>query len=143
MAEPAAAGHVYRIGLRDGKPAHYWIILNDPQLTDGTFLAVSFTDRHNLDAVPDIWETGYAVCAAFALSKPSVLALNYAVVKTQVWLDGFDAGFVGMCTTEALRRARCNFVWYPRFLRPVVSKYARPYEGEWRTSCGDPPQRCR
>lgn len=138
MAAEANEGDVYRINLYDGKPAHYWIVLNQPQAIDGTFLAVSLTDRHNLDPISDVWEFNYPLCGSLRLSKPSIVALRYALVKTKTWLDELNAEFICTCTDAALKRARCNLIWYPQLVSADVKKYARFYAGSWE-SCGSAP----
>ncbi|NLH99656.1 MAG: hypothetical protein GX446_09220 [Chthonomonadales bacterium] len=141
MVEPARAGHVYKVDLRNGRPAHYWIVLTDPPMIDPTFIAVSLTDRHNMPAVDDIWQYGYRLCPGFGLSKPSVLKLDYAVLQTQSWLDRHQAEFVCLCTDESLRRARCNVIWYQQFLPPKVRRFATSRFAVWDLDCGPPPRR--
>ena len=138
MSEAAHEGHVYKIDLRNGKPAHRWILLNEPQTIDGSFLAVSLTDRHNLDRVSDIWEFNYPLCASVQLAKPSVSALRYALVRTQSWLDQLQAEFICTSTDAALRRARCNITWYPKFVSADVKRFARFYANTWEP-CGSAP----
>ncbi len=134
----AAEGSVYKIDLRDGKPAHYWIILHDPQIVDGRFLTVSLTDRHNLDPVSDVWEFNYSICPALKLSKPSIVALRYVLVKTQSWLDEKDAEFICTCNAATLKRARCNLLWYPRFLSSDANRLVQFYTNSW-DPCGSAP----
>ena len=138
MAEEAHEGYIYKIDLHDGKPAHYWIVLNEPRAIDGSFLVVSLTDRHNLDQVSDVWEYNYRLCESLKLSKPSIVALRYASIKNQSWLDHHDAELLGGCTVEALKRARCNLFWYPQFVKTDIKKYANFYAASW-TPCGSTP----
>lgn len=139
MVTIAKEGAVYKIDLVDGKPAHYWIVLNEPNL-QGEFLAVSFTDRHNFKTIPDVWAFGIEICPGFKLAKPSVMALPYAQVRRQVWLDQFSAELIGQCNQASLIRARCNICWYREHLRPHILSFANFYLGEWKPLCGNPPQ---
>jgi hypothetical protein len=139
VAEQAREGNIYSIDLGNGKPAHYWILLNDPQAVDGSFLAVSFTDRHNLPSISDVWQYNYRLCATLRLSKPSVIALPYAVVKQQTWLNELDAEFVCLCADDTLKRARCNFYWFQHLLKPNIRKYVNFYAVIWNADCGTAP----
>jgi hypothetical protein len=140
LAEPAREGNIYRIDLQDGKPAHYWVILNNPQELDQSFLTVSWTDRHNLP-LSDVWPYDYEVGSSFRLSKPSVIALRHVLIKTQSWLDRLEAEFFGICTAVALKRARCNLFWYPQYVSAEGRKYANFYAASWNESCGPAPPR--
>lgn len=135
-----AEGDVYKIDLQNGKPAHYYIILNDPRPLDSRFLAVSFTDRHNFPSNTDVWPLNYPLCPTLLLAKPSVVALRYAELRDQHWLNTDASEFVGHSTPEALQRARCNLFWFSQFLRVDVLKFARFYESEWKPFCGAVPQ---
>lgn len=139
MAEPAREGNVYKIDLQDRKPPHYWIVLNDPQIVDGSFLLVSFTDReHNL-GIADVWPTGYPLTPKVKLAKPSIIACTYACIQQQSWLDSYASEYLGTCSSDSLKRARCNLSWYQRFVDPKVKRYASFYAGEWFGSCGQTP----
>lgn len=139
MAKVAEEGDVFKIDLGNGKPPHYHIILFAPRI-DGTFLVVSFTDCHNLPEVADVWPYKHVVCPQFSLTKPSVIALRYALVKDQEWLIGKDAEYIGVANQETLERARCNVHWYKHLLPGRLSSYAAWYGREWTLPCGPCPQ---
>ena len=135
-----AEGNVYKIDLQNGKPAHYYIILNEPRILDGKFLAASFTDRHNFPSNTDVWPLDYPLCPTLLLAKPSVIALRYVELRDQHWLNADTVEFVSRSTPDALKRARCNIFWFSQFLRVDVLKFARFYESEWKPTCGAVPQ---
>lgn len=141
LARPAIAGNVYKIDLRDGRPAHHWIVLTDPMEIDRRFVAVSLTDRHNSPEILHVWPYGYRLCSSYSLTKPSVLALRYAVLKSQTRLDHCRAEFVDVCRPETLQRERCNLVWCRRYLNPTLVRFLGPVLDEWAKYCGAPPPR--
>lgn len=139
MPENLAEGAVYKIDLRDGKPAHYWIILNEPR-ADGTFLAVSLTYRLNVPYFADVWKYDYPLTDSFNLPKPSVIPFRFIRIETKEWLESHPTEFIGYCTPEALQRARCNLFWFDGYLRPKIQKYRNWFRGEWLNPCGPCPQ---
>ena len=140
VVNTAAEGDVYKIDLQDGKPWHYWIVLNTPNLIDGKFLIVSLTDRNNFPRNMDVWPLNYSLCASVPLAKSSVISLPHARVKDQVWLNAYNAVFVCQSTPIALQRARCNLIWFPYFLRPETKTFVRRFHNQWEALCGPAPQ---
>lgn len=134
------AGQVYKIGTVTSKPAHYYIVLNDPSPLYGNVLVVSLTDRHNFLSNTDIWPLAYYLCPDLTLAKPSVVALSYAAVVNQSWFEKEGVEYVGRSTPEALQRARCNMIWFSQFLRPDVKRISSSHENEWKVPCGPVPQ---
>jgi hypothetical protein len=139
MMKSASEGDVFKVGADFSVPQHYFIILNMPR-TDGTFLAVCISDSHHHPAITDIWPYNYLLCPTFSLAKPSVIAVQFAVVKDQAWLERNDAIYVGEATPEALQRARCNLHWFKSLVKPDVSAYFRWYGSAWTAHCGSCPQ---
>ena len=138
MAQQAREGSVYRIDLHNGKPAHYWIVLNEPQALDGRFLTVSLTDRHHFN-ISDVWPFGYEICADLHLAKPSVVQLQYTLVQQQGWLNEHGADYICNCSPAVLKRARCNLLWYPQHLKPDVVRFLNFHKGAWDVDCGSAP----
>lgn len=136
MRGAADEGDIYRIQTDLQKPPHFFIVLNNPA-DRGTFLAVSFTDRHHLPSVADVWPYNYPLCQTCLLAKPSVIALRYAVIKDQAWLEDKGAVYVCQAAAATLQRARCNLIWFKSLLKPDVAAYVNWYGGSWTASpCG-------
>src|SRR5476651_2363203 len=126
MLKSACEGDVFKVGADFTLPQHYFIVLNDPR-TDGTFLTVSISDSRHHHAISDIWPFNYSVCSEFQLAKQSVIAVQFAVVKDQAWLEQNDAVYVGKATQQSLHRARCNLHWFKTLMKPAVLAYFRWY----------------
>jgi hypothetical protein len=136
MAEFAGEGAVYLIKPRNDKPAHFWIVLNEPD-QHGRFLAVSWTDAKNYAENGDVWPIKTAITDSLRLRKESVLHVRYSQVRTQEWLDRFNAEYFGTCTQEVLRRAKCNLCWLEEQLVPPALGYFLGIKHEWCHDCDD------
>ncbi len=132
------AGDVFKIDLGDGKPAHYWIVLNHPRNGDEIAL-ISWTYALNVPVITDVWELGAIICPEFSLSKRSVLFVAKAIIRNVTWISEIGANYIGRAPAEVLQRARCNLYWFDPFLRPGVKQFAQWYAVEWQPPCGPGP----
>jgi hypothetical protein len=132
MAHPVEVGAVYKVLTQTWKPPHYYIVLNEPNAVDGSFVTISLTDRNHFLRITDIWPTGYRICDAFELDKPSILFPQWACIANQIWLNERDAEYVCVCTETTLERARHGIISLEHYLDPAVKKYCGKYRFTWR-----------
>ena len=136
---PAAKGDIYWVARENGLTPHYYVVLEDPHV-DGTFLLASLTDRSNINEVRDIWPTGYAICRTVALSKPSIVAMQYIHIGSDQWLNERSALYLCSASPATIQRMCCNLHWYRKFLRPPTLKRLNFHGSSWTQPCGAPPQ---
>jgi len=98
-------------------------------------MAVSFTDRNNFPANPDVWSAGTPITESFALNKDSVLHLRWIAVREQDWLDELDSIYQGQCMIHVLERARCNLCWFPEHIQPSVWPEFAAHRPDWEDRC--------
>ena len=132
------AGDIFKIDVGDGKPAHYWIVLNTPR-NGSEILLVSWSDRLNVPAVTDVWALGLQICRDLPLAKPSALFVARARLESIQWISEKGAEYKGRAPKDVLRRARCNMFWFGRLLRPQIKRVVEWYSVDWKPECSPAP----
>jgi hypothetical protein len=139
---PPVRGSVYKIDLGDGMPPHFWIVLSHPSSLDGKFVISSFTDRHNVPAVTDVWAAFTAITPTFKLAKSSAIHVRFTRIATRHWVFENNGDYQGQADGATVQRALCNLHWFTHLLRPPELKYiAQWMEHGWEKDCGATPTR--
>lgn len=134
MATSLSAGQLYKIDLDDGKPAHYWVLLTDPD-SRGRFAVVSFTDSRKFMQNSFVWPQDYAIGLTFRLQKESVLRIDKVLIRSRGWLEKHKASRIDECSLEVIDRVRCNVADYKHLIQPEGINHLKPFFDKWKSDC--------